>query len=65
MANNFAAFFETLMNAADEYNQAKVGRTMLLDSVYKDVKPEAARRQNHRRLLSRHRPDAKYRQRPV
>ena len=43
MANNFAAFFETLVAGADEYNQAKVGRTALLDAVYKDVKPEAAR----------------------
>src|SRR5271166_2101055 len=43
MANNFAAFFETLVAGADEYNKAKVGRTALLDSVYKDVKPEAAR----------------------
>jgi hypothetical protein len=43
MANNFAAFFETLVAGAAEYNQAKVGRTALLDSVYKDVKPEAAR----------------------
>ena len=43
MANNFAAFFETLVAGAAEYNQAKVGRTALLDAVYKDVKPEAAR----------------------
>ena len=43
MANNFAAFFETLVAGADEYNQAKVGRTALLDAVYKDIKPEAAR----------------------
>ena len=43
MANNFAAFFETLVAGADEYNRAKVGRTALLDAVYKDVKPEAAR----------------------
>jgi hypothetical protein len=43
VANNFAAFFETLVAGADEYNKAKVGRTALLDSVYKDVKPEAAR----------------------
>jgi hypothetical protein len=28
---------------ADEYNKAKVGRTALLDAVYKDIKPEAAR----------------------
>ncbi len=41
--NNFAAFFETLVAGADEYNKAKVGRTALLDAVYKDVKPEAAR----------------------
>ena len=27
MANNFAAFFETLVAGADEYNKAKVGRT--------------------------------------
>ena len=25
MANNFAAFFETLVAGADEYNKAKVG----------------------------------------
>jgi len=43
VANNFAAFFETLVAGADEYNKAKVGRTALLDAVYKDVKPEAAR----------------------
>ncbi len=43
MANNFSAFFETLVAGADEYNKAKVGRTALLDAVYKDVKPEAAR----------------------
>ena len=43
MANNFTAFFETLVAGADEYNKAKVGRTALLDAVYKDVKPEAAR----------------------
>ena len=43
MANNFAAFFETLVAGADEYNKAKVGRTALLNAVYKDVKPEAAR----------------------
>jgi len=43
MANNFAAFFETLVAGADEYNKAKVGKTALLDAVYKDVKPEAAR----------------------
>ncbi len=43
MANNFAAFFETLVAGADEYNKAKVGQTALLDAVYKDVKPEAAR----------------------
>ena len=42
MANNFAAFFETLVAGADEYNKAKVGRTALLDAVYKDIKPEAA-----------------------
>ena len=43
MANNFSAFFETLVAGADEYNKAKVGQTALLDAVYKDVKPEAAR----------------------
>ena len=43
MANNFAAFFETLVAGAAEYNKAKVGRTALLDAVYKDIKPEAAR----------------------
>jgi hypothetical protein len=40
---HLAAFFETLVAGADEYNKAKVGRTALLDAVYKDVKPEAAR----------------------
>ncbi len=43
MSNNFSAFFETLVAGAGEYNKAKVGRTALLDAVYKDVKPEAAR----------------------
>jgi hypothetical protein len=43
VANNFAAFFETLVAGADEYNKAKVARTALLDAVYKDIKPEAAR----------------------
>jgi len=43
MANNFSAFFETLVAGAAEYNKAKVGRTALLDAVYKDIKPEAAR----------------------
>ena len=43
MANSFSAFFETLVAGTDEYNQAKVGRTALLDAVYKDIKPEAAR----------------------
>lgn len=43
MANNFAAFFETLVAGAGEYNKAKVGRTALLDCVYKDVGTEAAR----------------------
>ncbi len=43
VANNFAAFFEVLVAGADEYNKAKVGRTALLDAVYKDVIPEAAR----------------------
>jgi hypothetical protein len=43
VANNFAAFFETLVAGSDEYNKAKVGQTALLDAVYKDIKPEAAR----------------------
>lgn len=43
MANTFTAFFETLLAGAGEYNAAKVGRTMLLDRVYKDVKTDAAR----------------------
>ena len=43
MSNNFSAFFETLVAGAAEYNAAKVGRTALLDAVYKDIKPEAAR----------------------
>src|SRR5208283_4129674 len=43
MPNNFSAFFETLVAGADEYNKAKVGATALLDAVYKDVKPDAAR----------------------
>jgi hypothetical protein len=41
--NNFAAFFETLIAGAGEYNAAKVGKTALLQCVYKDVKTEAAR----------------------
>jgi hypothetical protein len=43
LPNNFAAFNETLIAGAAEYNKAKVGRTALLDCVYKDIKPEAAR----------------------
>lgn len=43
MANTFTAFFETLVAGAGEYNEAKVAQTALLDAVYKDVKPEAAR----------------------
>ncbi len=43
MANNCAALFEVLVAGAEEYNKGKVGRTALLDAVYKDVKPEAAR----------------------
>jgi hypothetical protein len=43
MPNNFSAFFEVLVAGAGEYNKAKVGRTALLDAVYKDVKPEVAR----------------------
>lgn len=43
MANNFSAFFETLVAGAGEYNEAKVSQTALLDAVYKDVKPDAAR----------------------
>jgi len=43
MANNFSAFFETLIAGAGEYNAAKVSRTAILNRVYKDVKPEAAR----------------------
>lgn len=43
MANNFTAFFEQLVAGAGEYNEAKVSQTALLDAVYKDVKPEAAR----------------------
>ena len=46
MANNFSAFFETLIAGAGEYNAAKVARTALLNRVYKDVKPEAAHRQD-------------------
>jgi len=43
MANNFSAFFETLIAGAGEYNAAKVGKRALLTRIYKDVKPEAAR----------------------
>jgi hypothetical protein len=43
VANNFSAFFETLVAGADEYNKAKVGQTALFHAVYKDIKPEAAR----------------------
>jgi len=43
VANTFTAFFETLLAGAGEYNKAKVGRTMLLDRVYKDIGTEAAR----------------------
>jgi hypothetical protein len=43
VANNFTAFFETLIAGAGEYNAAKVGKTALLQRVYKDVKSEAAR----------------------
>lgn len=43
MANAFNAFFETLVVAAGQFNEAKVGRVALLDRVYKDAKPDAAR----------------------
>lgn len=43
MANTITAFLETLVAAADDYNQATVGTLSLLDSVLKDVKPEVAR----------------------
>lgn len=43
MANDFTAFHETLLAGAAEYNESKKGRTALLDCVYKDIKPEAAR----------------------
>jgi hypothetical protein len=41
--NNFAAFFETLVAGAGEYNAATVGQTALIDRVYKDVSTDAAR----------------------
>jgi hypothetical protein len=43
VANNIAAFFETLVAGAGEYNQAKKGQTALLNCVYKDPGTEAAR----------------------
>jgi hypothetical protein len=43
MANTITAFLETLVAAAGDYNEAVVGQLSLLDAVYKDVKPEAAR----------------------
>jgi hypothetical protein len=43
VANSFTAFFETLVAGAGEYNAAKMNQVALLDAVYKDVKPEAAR----------------------
>lgn len=43
MANNVSAFFETLLAAEAEYNEAAVGRTALLDQVYMDLGTEAAR----------------------
>ena len=42
-SNNVGAFFETLLAAEGEYNEAKVGQVALLDTVYKDVSTEAAR----------------------
>src|SRR6516162_6921006 len=41
--NSVNAFFETLVAASAEYNEAVVGQLQLLDAVYKDVKPGAAR----------------------
>ena len=43
MANNFAAFFETLIAGAGEYNAATVGQTALIDRVYRDIGTEAGR----------------------
>lgn len=43
MANNFAAFAETLIAAQGLYNEAKVGQTELIDRVYKDIGTEAGR----------------------
>ena len=43
MANNFAAFFETLTAGAAEYNKAKVGRVQLLNGCYLNVRADAAR----------------------
>ena len=43
MPNNISAFFETLLAAEGEFNQAKMGQVALLNCVYKDVKTEAAR----------------------
>ena len=43
MSNNFGAFAETLLAAEDEYNQAAVGQSAILDNVYVDIDTEAAR----------------------
>lgn len=43
MPNNTSAFFETLLAAEGEYNEAAVGQTALLDQVYLDLGTEAAR----------------------
>lgn len=43
VANTITAFLETLVAASGDYNAAKVGKLSFLDSVYMDVKPEAAR----------------------
>lgn len=41
--NSVSQFFELLVAAAGQYNEAVVTELALLDAVYKDVKPEAVR----------------------
>ena len=51
MANNFAAFFETLVAGADEYNKAKVGRTACSTPSTRISSPKPRHRQDGRRLF--------------
>jgi hypothetical protein len=41
--NNVSAFFETLLAAEGEYNEAKMGQVALIDCVYQDISTESAR----------------------